>query len=53
MAFLGLLLILGVGIRNFAYAQPQEDPNSLPGTYSKGYDAGKLTAWYLQGWSST
>ena len=44
MAFLGLLLITGVGIRKFAYAQPQEDPNSLPGTYSKGYDAGKLTA---------
>jgi hypothetical protein len=48
MAFLGCLLltIIGVGIRvNFAYAQQQqEDPNSLAGTYSKGYDTGKLTA---------
>jgi hypothetical protein len=42
MAFLGCLLLttIGVGIRvNFAYAQQQqEDPNSLAGTYSKGYD---------------
>jgi hypothetical protein len=48
MAFLGCLLLttIGVGIRvNFAYAQQQqEDPNSLAGTYSKGYDTGKLTA---------
>jgi hypothetical protein len=44
-AFLrSLLLITGAGIENFAYAQQQEDPNSLAGTYSKGYDTGKLTA---------
>ena len=48
MACLGCLLLTttGVGIRsNFAYAlQQQEDPNSLVGTYSKGYDVGKLTS---------
>jgi hypothetical protein len=49
LAFLGCLLLTttGVGIRNFAYAQQQqqqEDPNSLAGTYSKGYDVGKLTS---------
>jgi hypothetical protein len=43
MAFLASLLISGVGVQKFAYAL-QEDPTSLPGTYSKGYDAGKLTA---------
>jgi hypothetical protein len=48
LAFLGCLLLIttGMGIRStFAYAQQQEeDPNSLGVTYSKGYDAGKLTA---------
>jgi hypothetical protein len=48
MAFLDCLLLTttGVGIWNFAYAQQQqhEDPNSLAGTYSKGYDTGKLTS---------
>ena len=44
MAYLALLLISSAGVQNFAYAQPHEDPTSLPGTYSKGYDAGKLTA---------
>ena len=47
MAFLGcLLLSTGIVLRsNLAYAQQQqEDPNSLAGTYSKGYDTGKLTA---------
>lgn len=46
MAFLGcLLLTAGVEISNFAYAQQQqEDPTSLVGTYSKGYDVGKLTS---------
>jgi hypothetical protein len=47
MAFLGCLLLTttGVAIWNFAYAQQQqEDPNSLAGTYSKGYDVGKLTS---------
>jgi membrane-associated phospholipid phosphatase len=46
MAFLGCLLLTttGVEIWNFAYAQQQEDPTSLVGTYSKGYDVGKLTS---------
>jgi hypothetical protein len=46
MAFLGcLLLTTGIVLRsNLAYAQQQqEDPNSLAGTYSKGYDTGKLS----------
>jgi hypothetical protein len=47
MAFLSCLLLTttGVGILDFAYAQQQqEDPISLVGTYSKGYDVGKLTS---------
>src|SRR6187200_3125403 len=46
MTFLGCLLLTTVIVlrSNLAYEQQQEDHNSLAGTYSKGYDTGKLTA---------